>query len=168
MKFKTKRYYKEQNDLLKLEILKLDKKSVELKELYDDASETIEMLKTSLKTALKGHKTANRTMTNYIAQNKQLKIEVEALQNKLIEKEKQRKVCAGKIGGYVKENHKLSLQITELNDKINALEEEKAQCWILKKLPSEKTPNTQKLRIKSSSRQSNIMKNLQKAANNEN
>lgn len=168
MKFKSKRYYKEQNELLKLEILKLDKKSVELKELYDDAVESIEMLRTALKTALKGHSTANKTMTNYIAQNKQLKIEVEALQNKLIEKEKQRKVCAGKIGGYVKENHKLLLQNTELNDKINALEEEKANCWILKTLPAEKTPNTQKLRIKSSSRQSSIMKNLQKAVNNEN
>ena len=47
MEWKTKKYYKEQNEALKLEILKLDKKNVELKDLNCKANEAIEELKTT-------------------------------------------------------------------------------------------------------------------------
>lgn len=161
MKWKTKRYYKEQNELLKLDILNLDSKYVELNDLYAKAIEDIKILKMSLESARKGYKTANKTMDTYIKQNERLIADIFALKDRLSEKEEKRRAAAGKLGGYVKENHKLLKRIAEL-------EEEKSKCWILKTLPAGKIPNTQRLRIKSSSKQSNIMKNLQKGANNEN
>jgi chromosome segregation ATPase len=167
MEWKTKRYYKEQNEALKLEILNLDKKNVELKDLNCKANETIEELKTTLKSAIKGQNKANKTINEYIQQIEGFKKLIELLDSKLQNTEALRRKAAGKLGGYVKEKNKLLTKITELNDKINALEEEKAKCWIKKTIPSGKTPKGQTIGVKNSSVTSNIIRNIKKEVEND-
>lgn len=167
MKWKTKKYYKNQNELLKIEILNLGKKNVELKDLNCKANEAIEELKSTLHSAIKGHNTANKTMNKYLQENKELKASADLLINKLQNTEALRRKAAGKIGGYVKENHKLLTKITELNDKISALEEERAKCWIKKTIPSGKTPKGQTMGVKNSSVTSNIIRNIKKEVEND-
>jgi chromosome segregation ATPase len=167
MKWKTKKYYKNQNELLKIEILNLGKKNVELKDLNCKANEAIEELKSTLKSAIKGHNTANKTMSKYKQENEELKLSVDQLINEVQNKEALRRKAAGKLGGYAKEKNKLLTKITELNDKINALEEEKAKSWVKRTIPSGRTPKGQTLGVKNSTVPSNIMRNLHKEVENE-
>lgn len=153
MKWKTKRYYKNQNELLKLEVLNLNTEIDKLEGLNDKNDETIKEVEKSLKKTSNELREANEIISKY-------EKEVNNLKNKLNEKEEQRKEAAGKLGGLTKENNKLKEEKKEFKTKIKELEIELDKRYIIKKLPSGKMPKGQKMSIKRSGVQSRIIKNI--------
>lgn len=165
MKWKTKRYYKNQNELLKLEVSKLTTEVAKLKVLNGGLSKTLKKVETSLKSRSYELTNAKGTINRYLE-------ETNRLQKQLDEKEKVRRKAAGSVGGLKRKNNDLEKELSAANEKIKdleiKLEESMSDKYLVKKIKSGRKPKGQTIGYRSSTVNSNIMRNLHKEVDDEN
>ena len=106
-------------------------------------------------------KNENKELTEIIEEYKKETIE---LNKKLEAKELQRRKLACKIGGLSTGANKTQNELKEAKDKIKDLENKLAESmtdkYLVKKIPSGRTPKPERMRIKSHAKQSKIIKEI--------
>ena len=106
-------------------------------------------------------KNENKELTEIIEEYKK---EIIELNKKLEAKELQRRKLACKIGGLSTGANKTQNELKEAKDKIkdleNKLEESMTDKYLVKKIPSGRTPKPERMRIKSHAKQSKIIKEI--------
>lgn len=102
----------------------------------------------------------NIKLSEYKTSNILLEKEILKKDQLLEIKEKQRREVAGKVGGLEKSNNKLKEDNKEFKKKIKELEKELDKRYIIKTIPSGRTPKGQKIGIKSGKVQSKIIKEI--------
>lgn len=165
MKWKSKRYYKNQNELLKLEVLKLNTEIDKLEGLNDKNDKTIKEVEKSLKKTSNELREAKEIISKY-------EKEVNKLKNKLNETEESRRKAAGSVGGLKRKNNDLEEELSVANEKIKdleiKLEESMSDKYLVKKIKSGRKPKGQTIGYRSSTVNSSIMRNLHKEVEDEN
>lgn len=148
---KNKKFYKLQaeslqeiNKNLEIQKLKLIKENSELEECNKNLQDEIKNQRCSISTL---DKRSNRYLE-----------EINLIKQQLITQG--RKHNSSK-GAYIKSINQLKKNIQELEVK---LAESMSDKYLVKKIPSGRTPKSQTMRTKSSAKQSNIVKNLHKEA----
>lgn len=130
-------------DVLTSNNVKLRKYNIQLKNKNEELAETIEQ--------------DNEQMEEY-------KKEIIELNKKLEAKELQRRKLACKIGGLSTGANKTQNELKEAKDKIKDLENKLAESmtdkYLVKKIPSGRTPKPERMRIKSHAKQSKIIKEI--------
>ena len=106
-------------------------------------------------------KNENKELTEIIEEYKK---EIIELNKKLEAKELQRRKLACKIGGLSTGANKTQNELKEAKDKIKDLENKLAESmtdkYLVKKIPSGRTPKPERMRIKSHAKQSKIIKKI--------
>lgn len=106
-------------------------------------------------------KNENKELTEIIEEYQK---EITELNKKLEAKELQRRKLACKIGGLSTGANKTQNELKEAKDKIKDLENKLAESmtdkYLVKKIPSGRTPKPERMRIKSHSKQSKIIKEI--------
>ena len=106
-------------------------------------------------------KNENKELTEIIEEYKK---EIIELNKKLEAKELQRRKLACKIGGLSTGANKTQNELKEAKDKIKDLENKLAESmtdkYLVKKIPSGRTPKPERMRIKSHAKQSKIIKEI--------
>lgn len=106
-------------------------------------------------------KNENKELTEIIEEYQK---EIIELNKKLEAKELQRRKLACKIGGLSTGANKTQNELKEAKDKIKDLENKLAESmtdkYLVKKIPSGRTPKPERMRIKSHSKQSKIIKEI--------
>ena len=106
-------------------------------------------------------KNENKELTEIIEEYKK---EITELNKKLEAKELQRRKLACKIGGLSTGANKTQNELKEAKDKIKDLENKLAESmtdkYLVKKIPSGRTPKPERMRIKSHAKQSKIIKKI--------
>ena len=113
-------------------------------------------------------KNEKEELTEIIEQNaeqmEEYKKEITKLSKKLEAKELQRRKLACKIGGLSTGANKTQNELKEAKDKIKDLENKLAESmtdkYLVKKIPSGRTPKPERMRIKSHAKQSKIIKEI--------
>lgn len=147
MKFKTKKYYKTQNELLINELgtnyAKIERLKNEIIELNKSVVELEKCLRNAKNELKQEHEKYESTTAKF--------------NNEIEQKENARRKAAGKAGGLKKDNLKLKEENARLLQELNELKEEKKEHWVKRELPADKGRNTQKMRFKSGARESKII-----------
>ena len=141
--FNKNRGLKNKVEYLKLENVNLTLKNANLSSDLSKALNKVEMLEKSLNNILCELTEANTKLSEYNTVNI------------LLEKEVLKKIQLIEI-----KDNKHKEEKKELNKKIKELEKELDKRYIIKKLPSGRTPKGQKIGIKSSTVQSRIIKEI--------
>lgn len=106
-------------------------------------------------------KNENKELTEIIEEYQK---EIIELNKKLEAKELQRRKLASKIGGLSTGANKTQNELKEAKDKIKDLENKLAESmtdkYLVKKIPSGRTPKPERMRIKSHAKQSKIIKEI--------
>ena len=106
-------------------------------------------------------KNENKELTEIIEEYQK---EIIELNKKLETKELQRRKLACKIGGLSTGANKTQNELKEAKDKIKDLENKLAESmtdkYLVKKIPSGRTPKPERMRIKSHAKQSKIIKEI--------
>ena len=106
-------------------------------------------------------KNENKELTEKIEEYQK---EITELNKKLEAKELQRRKLACKIGGLSTGANKTQNELKEAKDKIKDLENKLAESmtdkYLVKKIPSGRTPKPERMRIKSHAKQSKIIKEI--------
>ena len=106
-------------------------------------------------------KNENKELTEKIEEYQK---EITELNKKLEAKELQRRKLACKIGGLSTGANKTQKELKEAKDKIKDLENKLAESmtdkYLIKKIPSGRTPKPERMRIKSHAKQSKIIKEI--------
>lgn len=106
-------------------------------------------------------KNENKELTEIIEEYQK---EITELNKKLEAKELQRRKLACKIGGLSTGANKTQNELKEAKDKIKDLENKLAESmtdkYLVKKIPSGRTPKPERMRIKSHAKQSKIIKEI--------
>ena len=106
-------------------------------------------------------KNENKELTEILEEYKK---EIIELNKKLEAKELQRRKLACKIGGLSTGANKTQNELKEAKDKIKDLENKLAESmtdkYLVKKIPSGRTPKPERMRIKSHAKQSKIIKEI--------
>ena len=106
-------------------------------------------------------KNENKELTEKIEEYQK---EITELNKKLEAKELQRRKLACKIGGLSTGANKTQNELKEAKDKIKYLENKLAESmtdkYLVKKIPSGRTPKPERMRIKSHAKQSKIIKEI--------
>ena len=106
-------------------------------------------------------KNENKELTEIIEEYQK---EITELNKKLEAKELQRRKLACKIGGLSTGANKTQNDLKEAKDKIKDLENKLAESmtdkYLVKKIPSGRTPKPERMRIKSHAKQSKIIKEI--------
>lgn len=106
-------------------------------------------------------KNENKELTEIIEEYQK---EIIELNKKLEAKELQRRKLACKIGGLSTGANKTQNELKEAKDKIKDLENKLAESmtdkYLVKKIPSGRTPKPERMRIKSHAKQSKIIKEI--------
>lgn len=145
---------------LELEVVNLTKKNTKLETEKEKLKNYIDNIETSLKSMSNELREVNTKLSEYKTSNILLEKEILKKDQLLEIKEQQRRESAGKLGGLIKENNKLKEEKKEFKAKIKELEKELDKRYIIKTIPSGRTPKGQKIGIKSGKVQSKIIKEI--------
>lgn len=118
---------------------------------------TIDVLEKNIANLSKENKEIHRQLGQLDDEEKRNSDQIAKLLQLECEYKEAIKELRGAKGGLKKENNKLKEQIISLKNEIKELKTDK---YIVKKLPSEKVPQTQHMKVKSVSRQSSIIKKI--------
>lgn len=153
---KNKKYYKLQSESLSEINKKLENQKLELIKENAELEECNKNLQTKIKNQSGMLSALSKRADRYQHDNDELR-------EKIITQG--RKNNSSK-GGYIKQINKLKEEKKELEEK---LVESMSDKYLVKKIPSGRKPKSQSIRVKSSAKQSTIVKNLHKeAVSNEN
>lgn len=146
---KNKKYYKLQAESLSEINEKLESQKLELIKDNSELEECNKNLQNKIKSQSGMVSALSKRADRYQKDNDELR-------EKIISQG--RKHNSSK-GAYIKCINKLKVQVKELEDK---LAESMSDKYLVKKIPSGRTPKSQTMRTKSSAKQSSIVKNLHK------
>ena len=148
---KNKKFYKLQAESLQEINKNLENQKLELIKNNNELEECNQRLQEKVKSQRFQISAFDKRSSRYLAENKELREQLIA---------QGRKHNSSK-GAYIKSINQLKKNIQELEVK---LAESMSDKYLVKKIPSGRTPKSQTMRTKSSAKQSSIVKNLHKEA----